>query len=32
VLRQQPGAYTMIEITLIDFLDGDRDQIIRRLV
>ena len=32
VLRQQPGAYTMIEIPLIDFLDGDRDQIIRRLV
>ena len=28
VLRQQPGAYTMIEIPLIDFLDGDRDQII----
>ena len=32
VLRQQPGAYTMIEIPLIDFLDGNRDQIIRRLV
>lgn len=32
VLRQQPGAYTMIEIPLIDFLVGDRDQIIRRLV
>lgn len=32
VLRQQPGAYTMIEIPLIDFLTGDRDQIIRRLV
>lgn len=32
VLRQQPGAYTMIEIPLIDFLIGDRDQIIRRLV
>lgn len=32
VLRQKPGAYTMIEIPLIDFLTGDRDQIIRRLV
>lgn len=32
ILRQQPGAYTMIEIPLIDFLTGDRDQIIRRLV
>ena len=32
VLRQRPGAYTMIEIPMIDFLPGDRDQIIRRLV
>ena len=32
ILRQKPGAYTMIEIPLIDFLSGDRDQIIRRLV
>ena len=32
ILRQKPGAYTMIEIPLIDFLAGDRDQIIRRLV
>ena len=32
VLRQKPGAYTMIEIPMIDFLPGDRDQIIRRLV
>ena len=32
VLRQRPGAYTMIEIPIIDFLTGDRDQIIRRLV
>ena len=32
VLRQKPGAYTMIEIPLIDFLSGDRDQIIRCLV
>ena len=32
VLRQQPGAYTMIEIPIIDFLAGDKEQIIRRLV
>ncbi|MBR4994646.1 MAG: diaminopimelate dehydrogenase [Alistipes sp.] len=32
VLRQKPGAYTMIEIPLIDFLYGDKEQIIRRLV
>lgn len=32
VLRQKPGAYTMIEIPLIDFLYGERDQLIRRLV
>lgn len=30
--RQQPGAYTMIEIPMIDMLPGDRDQLIRRLV
>ena len=32
VLRQKSGAYTMIEIPIIDFLYGDREQIIRRLV
>ena len=32
VVRQRPGAYTMIEVPMIDFLPGDRDQIIRRLV
>ena len=32
VLRQGAGAYTMIEIPVIDFLPGDREQIIRRLV
>ena len=32
VLRQTPGAYTMIEVPIIDFLLGDRDQLIRRLV
>lgn len=32
VLRQKPGAYTMIEVPIIDFLLGDREQLIRRLV
>lgn len=32
VLRQKAGAYTMIEIPIIDFLAGDREQLIRRLV
>ncbi|HNX28703.1 MAG TPA: diaminopimelate dehydrogenase [Syntrophomonadaceae bacterium] len=31
-LRQKPGAYTMIEVPIIDYLPGDRDQIIRKLV
>lgn len=31
-VRQQPGAYTMIEIPVIDFLSGDREEIIRHLV
>lgn len=30
--RQQPGAYTMIEVPVIDYLPGDRDELIRRLV
>lgn len=30
--RQQPGAYTMIEIPLIDCLPGNREEIIKRLV
>ncbi len=30
--RQKPGAYTMIEIPVIDYLPGDRDDLIRRLV
>ena len=30
--RQAPGAYTMIEIPLIDYLYGERDDLIRRLV
>ena len=31
-LKQQPGAYTMIEIPVIDYLPGDREDIIRHLV
>ncbi len=31
-LKQQPGAYTMIEIPVIDMLPGDREDIIRHLV
>ena len=31
-MKQQPGAYTMIEIPMIDMLVGDRDELIKRLV
>ncbi len=31
-LKQRPGAYTMIEIPMADFLYGDRDELIKRLV
>ena len=31
-LKCAPGAYTMIEIPVIDFLPGDRDELIRSLV
>ena len=31
-LRQLPGAYTMIEIPVIDMLPGDKEDIIRHLV
>jgi len=31
-MRQRPGAYTLIEIPLIDFLYGDRDALIGRRV
>lgn len=31
-MRQQPGAYTMIELPVIDMLYGDRESLIRRLV
>lgn len=30
--RQPPGAYTMIEVPVIHFLHGDRDELIKRLV
>ncbi|MFI3315141.1 MAG: diaminopimelate dehydrogenase [Rikenellaceae bacterium] len=30
--RQLPGAYTMIELPMIDMLYGDRDSLIKRLV
>lgn len=31
-MKQQPGCYTMIEIPVIDYLPGDREEIIRHLV
>lgn len=31
-LKQQPGAYTMIELPMIDLLHGDRESLIRKLV
>jgi len=31
-LKQQPGAYTMIEIPVIDMLEGDKEELIRHLV
>jgi len=31
-MRQQPGAYTMIEIPVIDMLYGDREELIAHLV
>ena len=31
-LKQKPGSYTMIQIPIIDFLYGDPDEIIGRLV
>lgn len=32
VLRQQPGAYTMPEIAPIDYLFGDKEQLLKKLV
>ena len=31
-MRQRPGAYTMIEIPVIDLLPGDREELIKHLV
>ena len=31
-MKQNPGCYTMIEIPVIDFIPGDRESLIRRLV
>ena len=31
-MKQQPGAYTMIELPIIDMLYGERENIIKRLV
>ena len=31
-LKQKPGAYTMIQIPIIDYMYGDPDEIIRHLV
>lgn len=31
-MRREPGAYTMIELPVIDLLAGDRDDLIKRLV
>ncbi|MBR2153289.1 MAG: diaminopimelate dehydrogenase [Bacteroidaceae bacterium] len=31
-LKQQPGAYTMVEIPVINFLPGDKEELIRHLV
>jgi len=31
-LKQQPGAYTMLEVPLIDYLSGSREDLIKRLV
>lgn len=32
VVKQQAGAYTMIEVPIIDFIYGDREALIRKLV
>lgn len=31
-MKQRPGAYTMIEIPVIDLLPGDREELVRHLV
>ena len=31
-IKQKPGAYTLIEVPVIDLIPGDNETIIRRLV
>jgi len=31
-MKARPGAYTMIEIPVIDMLYGNREELVRRLV
>jgi diaminopimelate dehydrogenase len=31
-MRLQPGCYTMVEIPVIDMLEGDREELIAALV
>lgn len=31
-MKQRPGAYTMVELPVIDLLPGDKEELIRRLV
>lgn len=31
-LKQRPGAYTMIEVPIIDYIYGDKDDLIKKLV
>lgn len=31
-MKQRPGAYTMIEVPIIDYIYGDRDTLIKKLV
>lgn len=31
-MKQQPGAYTMIEVPIIDYIYGDRETLIKKLV
>lgn len=31
-MKQRPGAYTMIEVPIIDYIYGDRDALIKKLV
>ena len=31
-LRQKPGCYTMLEIPLINFLYGERERLLHRLI